>query len=80
MSGGPTPDDLRAKVFEDRKAPGDWRIEKFDEDGACELARLIHDGGTKRVLMSEDRRRRRSSSARRGPLVGPKGSGVGSSD
>jgi hypothetical protein len=38
MSDGPTPDDLRAKVFEDREAPGNWRVEKFDEDGGCELA------------------------------------------
>ena len=37
MSNGPTPDDLRAKVFEDSEAPGDWRVEKFDEDGGCEV-------------------------------------------
>jgi hypothetical protein len=27
-----------AKVFEDRKAPGDWRVEKFDDDGGAEVA------------------------------------------
>ncbi len=33
---GPTADDLRAKVFEDRITPGDWRVEKMDEDGGYE--------------------------------------------
>ena len=33
---GPTTDDLRAKVFEDRITPGDWRVEKMDEDGGYE--------------------------------------------
>jgi hypothetical protein len=33
MSGGPTPDDFRAKVFRDREHTGDWRVEKLDEDG-----------------------------------------------
>jgi hypothetical protein len=27
-----------AKVFEDRKSPGDWRVEKFDDDGGAEVA------------------------------------------
>jgi hypothetical protein len=27
-----------AMVFEDRKVPGDWRVEKFDEDGGAEVA------------------------------------------
>ena len=26
-----------AKVFEDREAPGEWRVEWFDDDGRCEL-------------------------------------------
>ena len=26
-----------AAVFEDRETPGDWRVEKFDEDGSCEV-------------------------------------------
>jgi hypothetical protein len=33
LSDGPTPEDFRAKVFEDREAPGNWRVEKMDEDG-----------------------------------------------
>jgi hypothetical protein len=33
MNDGPTPDDLQAKVFEDPETPGDWRVEKMDEDG-----------------------------------------------
>ena len=30
--------DLRAKVFEDRITPGDWRVEKIDDDGGIEAA------------------------------------------
>ena len=26
-----------ASVFEDREISGDWRVEKFDEDGGCEV-------------------------------------------
>jgi hypothetical protein len=26
-----------ARVFEDRKSPGDWRVEKFDDDGGAEV-------------------------------------------
>jgi hypothetical protein len=26
-----------ASVFEDRETPGDWQVEKFDEDGGCEV-------------------------------------------
>jgi hypothetical protein len=26
-----------ASVFEDRETPEDWRVEKFDEDGGCEV-------------------------------------------
>lgn len=26
-----------ASVFEDRETTGDWRVEKFDEDGGCEV-------------------------------------------
>ena len=55
MSDGPTPDYLRAKVFEDRKAPGDWRIEKFDEDGACELAIFSGPNARDRALRCADR-------------------------
>jgi hypothetical protein len=33
MSGGPSPDDFRAKVFRDREHTGDWRVEKLCEDG-----------------------------------------------
>jgi hypothetical protein len=36
-ASGPTPDDLRAKVFEDRVTPGDWRVEKMAEDGGYEV-------------------------------------------
>ena len=39
--GGPTPDDLRAKVFEDRVTPGSWRVEKIDEDGGYEVVKVF---------------------------------------
>ena len=29
----PTADQLRAKVFEDRETPGDWRVENLNADG-----------------------------------------------
>ena len=29
----PNPDDLRAKVFQDREYLAKWRVEKMDEDG-----------------------------------------------
>ena len=29
---------MTAKVFEDRRVPGDWRVEWFDDDGGCEVA------------------------------------------
>jgi hypothetical protein len=41
MSNGPTPGDLRPKVFEDRKTPGKWRVEKIDEDGGYEVVKIF---------------------------------------
>ena len=41
MEGGPTSDDLRAKVFEDRETPGAWRVEKLDEDGGHEVVKVF---------------------------------------
>ena len=38
---GPTPDDLRAKVFEDRETPGNWRVEKMDQDGGYEVVKVF---------------------------------------
>jgi hypothetical protein len=37
----PTPEDLRAKVFEDRITPGDWRVEKMDDDGGYEVVKVF---------------------------------------
>jgi hypothetical protein len=34
---GPTAEDLRAKVFEDRITPGNWRVEKMESDGGYEM-------------------------------------------
>ena len=41
MSKGPTPEDLRAKDFEDRETPGNWRVEKMDEDGGYEVIEVF---------------------------------------
>jgi hypothetical protein len=35
-SGGDMPE--TAKVFEDRESTGDWRVERIDDDGGCEVA------------------------------------------
>jgi len=37
----PYTDDLRAKVFEDRITPGEWRVEKMDEDGGYEEVKVF---------------------------------------
>jgi hypothetical protein len=44
MSGGPTPDDFRAKVFRDREHTGDWRVEKLDDDGESSLVAIFSGG------------------------------------
>ena len=41
LSDGPTPDDLRAKVFEDRETAGNWRVEKMDNDGGYEAVKVF---------------------------------------
>jgi hypothetical protein len=41
MSDGPVPDDLRAKVFKDRAVPGNWRVEKMDEDGGYDVVKVF---------------------------------------
>ena len=33
-------DDLCAKVFRDREHAEDWRVEKYDEEGGCEITIL----------------------------------------
>lgn len=38
---GPIPEDLRAKVFEDRITPGNWRVEKMDDDGGYEVVKVF---------------------------------------
>jgi hypothetical protein len=41
LSDGPSPEDFRAKVFEDRETPGNWRVEKMDEDGGYEAVKVF---------------------------------------
>jgi hypothetical protein len=59
MSGfdtdGPTADDLRAKVFEDRITPRNWRVEKMDEDGGYEVAVFGGPKARERALRYADR-------------------------
>jgi hypothetical protein len=37
----PTADQLRAKVFEDRETPGDWRVEKLNADGGYDAVKVF---------------------------------------
>lgn len=41
LSDGPTPEDLGAKVFEDRETPGNRRVEKMDEDGGYQVVKVL---------------------------------------
>jgi len=41
MTNGPTPEDLRAKVFEDRETPGNWRVEKMDDDRGYQVVKMF---------------------------------------
>ena len=37
----PTAAQLRAKVFEDRETPGDWRVEKLNADGGYDAVKVF---------------------------------------
>jgi hypothetical protein len=41
MRDAPSPEDFRAKVFEDRETRGNWRVEKMDEDGGYEVVKVF---------------------------------------
>jgi hypothetical protein len=43
------------KVFEDRRQPGDWRVEWTDDDGGIELAIFSGASARERVLGYADR-------------------------
>jgi hypothetical protein len=47
-----------AKVFEDRKWPGDWRVEKFDEDGGAEITIFSGLNARERAIQHADWRYR----------------------
>jgi len=55
MNGGPTPDDLRAKLFRDCEHTGDWRVEKMDEDGTSKSAVFSGPGSRERAIRYADR-------------------------
>jgi hypothetical protein len=44
-----------AKVFEDRRCPGDWRVEWVDDDGAAEVAIFSGPNAQERALRYADR-------------------------
>jgi hypothetical protein len=48
-------DDLRAKVFEDRETPSNWRVEKMDEDGGYEAVKVFtgHDARDQAIRYAE---------------------------
>ena len=49
--------DLRANVFRDRDGeyPDDWRVEKTDEDGGCEVAVFSGGDAQQRAIRHADR-------------------------
>jgi hypothetical protein len=55
MSDGPTPDDLRAKLFRNRVHAGDWRVEKMDDDGTSEIATFSGPSARDRAIRYADR-------------------------
>ena len=50
-----SPDHLRAKLFEDRVTPGDWRVEREDEDGSVEVAIFSGPNARERAVRYADR-------------------------
>ena len=40
-----------AKVFEDRRSPGDWRVEWIDDDGRIEVAIFSRPNARERALL-----------------------------
>jgi hypothetical protein len=56
LSDGPTPEDLRAKVFRDRKHTGDWRVEKLLDDGESSEVAIFSGGDARqRAIQYADR-------------------------
>jgi hypothetical protein len=45
----------RAKVFEDRECPGDWRVEREDDDGGIEVAIFSGPNARERAIRYADR-------------------------
>ncbi len=48
-------DDLRAKVFRDREHAEDWRVEKYDEEGGCEITSFSGPAVQERARCHADR-------------------------
>ena len=48
-------DDTRAKLFRDRAHPVDWRVERIDDDGGCEVAVFAGPRAEERARVFADR-------------------------
>jgi hypothetical protein len=55
MSRPSIDDELRAKVLADREFPGDWRVEKMDDDGGTEVAVFGGPNARERALRYAER-------------------------
>src|SRR5260370_3176911 len=49
------PNSEPARVFEDRKFPGRWRVEWVDDDGGCEVAIFSGPNARERAIRYADR-------------------------
>ena len=56
-----------AHVFEDRMYPGEWRVEWFNDDGACEVAIFAGPNTRERALRYADRQYGRFEESRLDP-------------
>jgi hypothetical protein len=41
MNDGPNPDDCEPRSLKDRAMPGNWRVEKMNEDGGYDAVRVF---------------------------------------
>ena len=68
----------RAKVFEDREAPGDWRVERVDDDGGIEVAIFGGPNARERAIRYADREYGVFDEIELQPYVRPSGGHPGS--
>jgi len=46
---------MKAELFEDRETPGDWRVEREDDDGSIEVAIFSGPNARERAIRYADR-------------------------